>query len=98
MPSIIQQISVDAPVALNHPTWDFWLFTTDADAAAGNPMLWVGVRMDATAGEIADEIAADHLRSESYTADGDDSLRGQRVTIHLTAPDGTESEHPAVYS
>ena len=64
----------------------------------GNPVLTLVVAYDASAADIAAEIAAEHLRSESYTADCDDSLRGQTITIQLTAPDGTETDHPAIYS
>lgn len=94
----IKMITLNPPVETNHPTWEWWTMTTDADARMGNPALTIGVEMDATADAIATEITAEHLRSENHTADCDDSLRGERVVIYLTAPDGTETEHEAVYS
>ena len=94
---IVRGIFANAPLEADHPTWDWWEFTTDADAAMGNPVMTVGVKMGATADEIAAEIAEKHLRSVDYTADCDDSLEGQTVTILMTAPDGTETQHAAVY-
>ena len=96
--SIIKIISFIPPVETDHPTLDWWKMTTEADAAMGNPEVTIGAEMDATADAIAAEIAAKYLRSEGYTATCDSSLRGKPVTIHLTAPDGTETSHSAIYS
>lgn len=94
----IKIITFDPPIETDHPTLNWWKMTTDADAEIGNAPVTIGAEMHATADAIAAEIAAKYLRSEIYATNFDNSLQGKPVTIHLTAPDGTKTQHPTVYT
>ena len=93
-PKVIRGIYFDPPVESSRPTWDWWTFTTDHD----EEWITLGVTMGTTADQIAAEIAASHLCSEDYTCNGGAALQGEPVTIHLRAPSGAETEHPATFT
>ena len=95
---IIKSIMLSGRCQDQYPTCDFWQVTTDHDASMGNLALTLAVSMDSTAENIADEYASRFLYCNYYDAEDDSAfLAGMPVTIHLTAPDGTETEHPATF-
>ena len=94
----IKSIMLSGRCQDQYPTCDFWQVTTDHDASMGNPALTLAVSMDSTAENIANEYASQFLYCNYYDAeDESEFLAGRPVTIHLTAPDGTETEHPATF-
>ena len=90
-------IAGNEPVHTDHPTSDWWTVTTSFDKA--NPNMVIEVPMDSEAAAVA-RAYDQYLTASAYACDpeDEDTLRGQAVTIYLTAPDGTQTEHEGCFS